>query len=94
VSKHVTTHPRKGAPTSISRLFSAGLVPLYALPEDYTSCQDVVGILGLHEEQEGMHFNRILEACEFHGISHLLQFSYNWNQEIITDFYSTLFFDK
>jgi hypothetical protein len=39
-------------------------------------------------------FNRILEACEFHGISHLLLFHYNRNQENIIEFYSTLFFDK
>jgi hypothetical protein len=41
-----------------------------------------------------MHFNRILEACDFHGITNLLQFSHNWNQEVIAGFYSTLFFDK
>jgi hypothetical protein len=41
-----------------------------------------------------MHFNRILEACDLHGITDLLQFRYNWNQEIILKFYSTLFYDK
>jgi hypothetical protein len=41
-----------------------------------------------------MHFNRILEACELHGITDLLQFRHNWNQEIISEFYSTLFYDK
>jgi hypothetical protein len=39
-------------------------------------------------------FNRIIEACDFHGITNLLQFCYNWNQEVITEFYSTLLFDK
>jgi hypothetical protein len=39
-------------------------------------------------------FNRILEACDFLGITNLLQFWYNWNQEIISEFYSTPFFDK
>jgi hypothetical protein len=43
---------------------------------------------------KGMHFNRILEACDLHGITDLLQFMYNWNQEIISEFYSTLFYDK
>jgi hypothetical protein len=46
------------------------------------------------KSKKDMHFNRILEACEFHGIPHLLQFCYNWNQEIISEFYSTLFFNK
>jgi hypothetical protein len=41
-----------------------------------------------------MHFNRILEACEFHGITQLMSFRHNWNQEVITEFYATLFFDK
>jgi hypothetical protein len=41
-----------------------------------------------------MHFNRILEACDLHGITHLLEFRHNWNQEIISEFYSTLFYDK
>jgi hypothetical protein len=40
------------------------------------------------------HFNRILEACDLHGITDLVQFRYNWNQEIISEFYSTLFYDK
>jgi hypothetical protein len=41
-----------------------------------------------------MHFNRILEACECHGIIDLLEFHYNWNKEVISEFYSTLYFDK
>jgi hypothetical protein len=41
-----------------------------------------------------MHFNMILEACDLHGIIDLLQFRHNWNQDIIAEFYSTLFFDK
>jgi hypothetical protein len=46
------------------------------------------------KSKRDMHFNRILEACEFHGITQLLSFWYNWNQEVITEFYATLFFDK
>jgi hypothetical protein len=46
------------------------------------------------KSKKDIHFNRILEACEFHDISHLLSFRYSWNQETITEFYSTLFFDK
>jgi hypothetical protein len=41
-----------------------------------------------------MHFNRVLEACDLHEITKLLQFRQNWNQEVITEFYSTLFYDK
>jgi hypothetical protein len=44
--------------------------------------------------KKDMYFNRILEACDLLGIMDLLQFRHNWNQEIIFEFYSTLFYDK
>jgi hypothetical protein len=44
--------------------------------------------------KKDIHFNRILEACDLHGINDLLQFRHNWNQKIISEFYSTLFYDK
>jgi hypothetical protein len=44
--------------------------------------------------KKDMHFNRILEACDLHGITDLLQFRHSWNEEVITEFYSALFFDK
>jgi hypothetical protein len=40
--------------------------------------------------KKGMHFNRVLEACDLYEISVLLQFRHNWNQEVIAEFYSTL----
>jgi hypothetical protein len=50
-------------------------------------------ILSLRNKKD-IHFNRILKACDLHGITDLLQFRYNWNQEIISEFYSTLLYDK
>jgi hypothetical protein len=44
--------------------------------------------------KKDMHFNMILETCDLHGITDLLQFKHNWNQEIISEFYSTLLYDK
>jgi hypothetical protein len=44
--------------------------------------------------KKNMHFNRILEACDLHEITQLLQFRHNCNQEVIAEFYSTLFYDK
>jgi hypothetical protein len=44
--------------------------------------------------RKDMHFNRVLEACDLHEITKLLQFRHNWNQEVIAEFYSTLFYDK
>jgi hypothetical protein len=45
-------------------------------------------------QKKDVYFNKILEACDLHRIIDLLQFHYNWNQEVISEFYSTLFFDK
>jgi hypothetical protein len=44
--------------------------------------------------KKDMHFNMILKACDLHGITDLLQLRHNWNQEIISEFYSTLFYDN
>jgi hypothetical protein len=44
--------------------------------------------------KKDMHFNRILEACDLYGITDLLQFRHNHNQKVISEFYSTLFYDK
>jgi hypothetical protein len=44
--------------------------------------------------KKGMHFNKVVEACDVHEITELLQFRHNWNQEVTTEFYSTLFYDK
>jgi hypothetical protein len=43
----------KGHQRTFLDFLLAGLLPLCALPEDYTSCQAAVGIHRLHEEQEG-----------------------------------------
>jgi hypothetical protein len=45
-------------------------------------------------KKKGATFNRILQTCDFHGITNLLQLRYNWNKEVISEFYATLFFDK
>jgi hypothetical protein len=46
------------------------------------------------KNRKDMHFSRVLEACDLHGIIDQLHFKHNWNQEIISKFYSTLFYDK
>jgi hypothetical protein len=55
--------------------------------------QQYVDIEYMRNEKD-IYFNRILKACDMHGITDLLRFRYNWNQEIISEFYSTLFYDK
>jgi hypothetical protein len=64
----------------------------------YNKSKQVVPAQWVHidymKSKRDMHFNRIIETCEFHGITQLLSFWYNWNQEVITELYDTLFFDK
>jgi hypothetical protein len=44
--------------------------------------------------KKDMHFSRVLEACDLHEITELLQFRHNWDQGVIVEFYSTLLYDK
>jgi hypothetical protein len=64
----------------------------------YRKTKPVVSTQWVHidymRNKRDMHFNKILEACEFHGITQLLSVRHNWNQEVITKFYATHFFDK
>jgi hypothetical protein len=64
----------------------------------YRKTKNVVPVQWVHfdymRRKKDASFNQIIEACNFHGITNLLRFHYNWNQEVITEFYSTLFFDK
>jgi hypothetical protein len=39
-------------------------------------------------------FDKILEPCDFHGITNIMQFWYNWNKEVILEFYATIYFDR
>lgn len=38
-------------------------------------------------------FDEIIESCEYHGINDIMGFKYDWNEEIVSQFYSTIFFD-
>jgi hypothetical protein len=64
-------------------------------PVLYWKTKHVVPMQWVHldymRKKKDTTFNKILETCDFHGISKILQFWYNWNQQIITEFYSTLF---
>jgi hypothetical protein len=38
-------------------------------------------------------FNKIKATCDEHEMTKMMSFKYNWNDEIICQFYSTLYFD-
>jgi hypothetical protein len=64
----------------------------------YRKSKPVVPVQWVHfdnmRRKKDASFNQIIDVCNFHGITNLLQFCYNWNPDVITKFYSTLFFDK
>ena len=38
-------------------------------------------------------FNRVIRACENFGLFDLMSFRYNWNEEVLAQFYATFFYD-
>jgi hypothetical protein len=45
-------------------------------------------------EQHDPIFNQVIAACESRHIKKLMDFHYDWNIEIITQFYATLFIEE
>jgi hypothetical protein len=45
-------------------------------------------------EQHDPIFNQVIAACESHHIKRLMGFHYNWNIEIVAQFYATLFIEE
>jgi hypothetical protein len=39
-------------------------------------------------------FTKVIVACEHHGIKDVMELKYDWNDEVILLFYSTLYLDK
>jgi hypothetical protein len=39
-------------------------------------------------------FKDVIDMCEYHGLKKIMDFRYDWNEEVILQFYSTFFFHK
>jgi hypothetical protein len=39
-------------------------------------------------------FNDVIDMCKYHGLEKIMTFRYDWNEEVIFQFYSTFFFHK
>jgi hypothetical protein len=39
-------------------------------------------------------FIEVIAACEHHGIKYVIELKYDWNNEVILQFYSTLYLDE
>ena len=45
------------------------------------------------KEKNEPEFNRVIRACENFGLSNLMSFRYNWNEEVLAQFHATFFYD-
>ena len=45
------------------------------------------------KEKNEPEFNRVISACENFGLSDLMSFRYNWNEEVLAQFHATFFYD-
>jgi hypothetical protein len=39
-------------------------------------------------------FKDVIDMCKYHGLDKIMAFRYDWNEEVILQFYSTFFFHK
>jgi hypothetical protein len=46
------------------------------------------------EEQQDLIYDQIIAACESHHLKILMGVHYDWNVEVITQFYATLFIEE
>ena len=46
------------------------------------------------EKKKSAVFTEVIEACKHHGIYNIMAFEKPWNQEVILQFYSTVYFDQ
>ena len=37
-------------------------------------------------------FNKVIKACELFGLTDIMSFRYNWNEEVLAQFYATFFY--
>ena len=38
-------------------------------------------------------FNKVIKACELFGLTDIMSFWYNWNEEVLAQFHATFFYD-
>jgi hypothetical protein len=43
------------------------------------------------EKNNCLAFTKVITACEHHGIKDVMELKYDWNDEVILQFYSTVF---
>jgi hypothetical protein len=88
--KKLTKRPR---PSSYQEESSPEVSPPRGGTLDETECLKMHSSY-IHTTWEIVNYSKEDPLNTVQGITDLLQFRHNWNQEVISKFYSTLFYDK
>jgi hypothetical protein len=46
------------------------------------------------QQKEERDFNKVMMTCDHFHLSDIMSFHYNWNEEVLTQFYATYFYDQ
>ena len=44
------------------------------------------------KEKDDPEFNKVIKACEHFGLTDIMSFQYNWNEEVLAQFHATFFY--
>ena len=44
------------------------------------------------KEKNEPEFNKVIKACELFGLTDIMSFRYNWNEEVLAQFHATFFY--
>ena len=45
------------------------------------------------KEKDDPKFNKVIKVCELFGLTDIMSFQYNWNEEVLAQFHATFFYD-
>jgi hypothetical protein len=45
------------------------------------------------KDKDDPEFNKVIKACEHFGLTNIMSFQYNWNEEVLAQFHATFFYD-
>jgi hypothetical protein len=45
------------------------------------------------KDKDDPEFNKVIKACEHFGLTDIMSFQYNWNEEVLAQFHATFFYD-
>jgi hypothetical protein len=45
------------------------------------------------KDKDDPEFNKVIKAYEHFGLTNIMSFQYNWNEEVLAQFHATFFYD-